>query len=100
MATVGAQLPRAAVARRFVARRLRSRRSIGLALVLGPPLLWMIGLYLAPLIYLLITSFWQVINYQLVQQWTLTNYKQIFSDPVWTRVLFRTVVMATLVTLT
>lgn len=73
---------------------------MGLALVLGPPLLWMVGLYLAPLVYLLVTSFWQVVNYQLVQQWTLNNYKQIFSDPVWTTVLFRTVIIASLVTLT
>jgi ABC-type spermidine/putrescine transport system permease subunit I len=98
--TVGAQLPRSAVARRLVARRLRGRRAVGLALVLGPPLLWMAGLYLAPLVYLLITSFWQVVNYNLVHEWTLANYREIFSDPVWTTVLLRTVVMATLVTVT
>jgi ABC-type spermidine/putrescine transport system permease subunit I len=69
-------------------------------LLLGLPLLWLLGFYLIPLCFLLITSFWQVVGLNVEAKWTLLNYRQIFSDPVWLHVLFRTVVMALLVTLT
>jgi ABC-type spermidine/putrescine transport system permease subunit I len=99
MARVDLALPRSASARRAVARRVRSRRGLGLALLLILPLAWMLGFYLVPLVFLLITSFWQVVNYNIAADWTLDNYRMIFSDPVWLHVLFRTVVMASLVTL-
>ena len=71
-----------------------------LLLVLGPPLLWIVGLYLAPLFFLLLTSLWQLsADYSIAHQWTLENYQGIFSDPVWLHVLLRTVIMASLVTL-
>lgn len=92
-------LPRTTVARRAVARHLRRHRVLKLALLLILPLGWMLGFYLIPLAFLLITSFWQVVNYNVAADWTLANYQTIFSDPVWTHVLLRTVVMATLVTL-
>lgn len=100
MATLETSLPRAAVVRRAVARRVRRRRWLGLLLVLTPPVTWMGGLYLAPLVYLLLQSFWQVVNYNVVQEWTLSNYTEMFSNPVWLDVLFRTVIMAFLVTIT
>jgi ABC-type spermidine/putrescine transport system permease subunit I len=100
MATIDATIPRVVTARRAVARQVRGHRSLALALVLLPPLAWMVGFYLVPLVFLLITSFWQVVNYNIVQQWTLANYQGIFAQPVWLDVLVRTVVMATLVTLT
>lgn len=86
--------------RRAVARRVRRYPAAISILVLGPPLAWLIVLYLAPLFFLLLTSFWQVVDGNIAQVWTLDNYRQIFSDPVWLRVLFRTVLIATLVTLT
>jgi ABC-type spermidine/putrescine transport system permease subunit I len=86
--------------RRAVAKPLRRRRSVALALVLGPPLLWMLGLYLLPLVFLFLYSFWQVVGFNVEALWTLDNYRQILADPVWLQILLRTVVMATLVTLT
>jgi len=86
--------------RRAIARPLRRRRRLGLTLLLGPPLLWLVVIYLAPLGYLLLTSLWTYANYNVVHQWTLDNYHQIFSDPVWLTVLRRTVFIALLVTLT
>ncbi|HEX6506924.1 MAG TPA: ABC transporter permease [Chloroflexota bacterium] len=86
-------------ARRTVTRPLRRRRYLALALVLGVPLIWILALYLVPLVFLLLYSFWQVVGFNVEAQWTLSNYQQIFADPVWFQVLFRTVVMATLVTL-
>ncbi|HZU13977.1 MAG TPA: ABC transporter permease [Chloroflexota bacterium] len=99
MATYEGALPRAVTARRAVARQVRAHRRLALALVLGPPLIWMAGFYLGPLVYLLLESLWQIQNYNVVQVWTLANYTQIFSEPVWLDVLRRTVVMASLVTL-
>jgi ABC-type spermidine/putrescine transport system permease subunit I len=60
----------------------------------------MIAIYLAPLGYLLLTSVWTYSNFNVVHQWTLDNFRQIFSDPVWLQILERTVVIALLVTLT
>jgi ABC-type spermidine/putrescine transport system permease subunit I len=91
---------RVTAARRAVTRPLRRWRGLGAALLLGPPLLWMVGIYLAPLGYLLLTSVWTFSNYNVVHQWTLDNYRQIFEDPVWLQVLRRTVTIAALVTLT
>ena len=86
--------------RRAITRPLRRWRSLGLLLLLGPPLLWMGVIYLAPLAYLLLTSLWTYANYNILHEWTLDNYRQIFSDPVWLTVLRRTVFIALLVTFT
>src|SRR5437868_9361764 len=100
MANLETTLPRVMTARRAMVAPLRRHRSIRLTLLLGLPLLWMLGFYLIPLCFLFITSFWQVVGLNVEAKWTLLNYRQIFSDPVWLHVLYRTVVMALLVTLT
>ncbi len=84
--------------RRSLTRPLRRRQSLALVLVLGPPLLWIVGLYVLPLTFLFLYSFWQVIGFNVEAHWTLDNYRQIFAEPVWLQILLRTVVMATLVT--
>jgi ABC-type spermidine/putrescine transport system permease subunit I len=60
----------------------------------------MVLIYLAPLVYLLMTSFWSVSIGVVVQSWTLDQYRAIFSDPLWLHVLERTVIVSSLVTLT
>jgi ABC-type spermidine/putrescine transport system permease subunit I len=70
-----------------------------LALVLLPPMLWMVGVYLIPLGYLLVESLWKIENYQVVHSWSFDNFNRIVSESVWLTVLLRTVTMATLVTL-
>jgi putative spermidine/putrescine transport system permease protein len=99
---MAATLSRTTIIRRSFARRVRRRRWLVGAFVLTPPLLWMVALYLAPLVYLLLNSFWQfnTVTYQISQVWSLDNYHRIFSDPLWLNVLRRTVIMAALVTLT
>ena len=94
-----AALARTTAARRAVARQIRRRRVVTLVLLLALPLLWMVGLYLAPLVFLLMNSFWKLQNYQIAHQWSFFNYHRIFSDPLWLQVLLRTAVMACLVTL-
>jgi putative spermidine/putrescine transport system permease protein len=85
-------------ARRAVFRRVRRHRWLLLILTLALPLSWMVLLYLAPLVYLLMTSLWTVQVGVTVQIWTLDQYRAIFSDPLWLHVLGRTVLIATLAT--
>src|SRR5690348_13939047 len=69
-------------------------------LLLTPPLAWFILLYLAALVVLLITAFWQINPFttSIVRTWTLSNFTTIFSSPAYRSVILRTVGMAAAVT--
>jgi len=47
-----------------------------------------------------LTSLWQVRDFNIVREWTLKNYQEIFARPVWLTVLLRTVLIAAGVTIT
>lgn len=87
-------------ARRSVFRRARRHRRLLLLLTVAAPIAWMVGLYLAPLAYLLMTSLWTNNAGITVQNWTLDQYRQLLSDPLWLNVLKRTVLISSLVTVT
>jgi len=44
---------------------------------------WLSFFYLIPLVFIIATSFKQMINYQLVNDYTLQNYAEIFSNPMY-----------------
>src|ERR1700692_227450 len=68
-------------------------------LVSLPPLLW-VGLFLLlPFALMFAHSFWVVHDGVLVHQWTLHNYRTLFSKPVYVEVLLRTMRIAASVTL-
>jgi len=69
-------------------------------LLLTPPLAWFILLYLASLVVLLITAFWQINPFttSIVRTWSLGNFSTIFSSPAYRSVILRTVGMAAAVT--
>src|SRR5207245_2283884 len=69
-------------------------------LLLTPPLAWFLVIYLAALVVLLITAFWQTNSFtnQLVHAWNLQNFVQIFTTPAYLQVIGRTVGMAAGVT--
>jgi putative spermidine/putrescine transport system permease protein len=71
-------------------------------LLLIPPVGWMLLVYIASLILLLITAFWTIDTFttQIVQSWNLDNFRTIVSDPTYLRIIFRTVGMAAVVTVT
>jgi putative spermidine/putrescine transport system permease protein len=71
-------------------------------LLLIPPMGWMVLVYLASLVLLLITAFWTIDTFttQIVQVWTLDNFQTILSDPTYFRIIGRTVGLAALVTAT
>ena len=69
-------------------------------LLLTPPLAWFVLLYLAALVVLLITAFWQINPFttNIERVWSLDNLKTIFTSPAYLRIIGRTVGMAAAVT--
>ena len=70
-------------------------------LTLTPPLAWFVVIYLASLVVMLATAFWQVHPFTntLVHTWTLANFQQIFTGTYLT-IIGRTILMAAAVTVT
>ena len=71
-------------------------------LLLTPPLAWFVLIYLAALVVLLITAFWQINPFttNIERVWSLTNFQTIFSNPAYRSIILRTVGMAAAVTVT
>lgn len=71
-----------------------------LALLLGPPLLWMFGFYLTPLATLLIQSFFKLDDFTglVLREFTGKNYAQLF-EPASLDIFRRTALMALAVTM-
>src|SRR5436190_12790886 len=71
------------------------------SLTLSPPLAWFFVIYLASLAVLLLTSLWSVDPFtnDLHHQLTFANFREIFTA-TYLRIIWRTVVLAALVTLT
>src|SRR5215475_7090189 len=64
-----------------------------------PPLLW-VGLFLLlPYALMLAHSFWSVQDGVILRNWSLHNYSELFRNPVYLQVLFRTLRIAAGVTL-
>ena len=66
-------------------------------------MLWLLVFYLVALFLLLMTSLWQqdVFTAEIVRTWTFSNYEKLFTgqDGLWLTVYWRTVRLATIVTL-
>ncbi|PYQ63491.1 MAG: spermidine/putrescine ABC transporter permease [Acidobacteria bacterium] len=72
------------------------------ALLLAPPLTWFVVIYIASLALLLVTAFWAIDPFttRIIQSWSLDNFQQILNEPTYLRIIGRTVLMATRVTVT
>ena len=70
--------------------------------LLGLPALWFITLYLAAIGALLVTAFWTVddLSGDLIPGFSLSNFQQLLSDPIYRTIALRTVLIASAVTLT
>jgi spermidine/putrescine transport system permease protein len=64
-----------------------------------PPILWVGALLLLPYALMLVHSFWLVRAGIIVHDWNLQNYHKLFQNPVYATVFFRTLRIATSVTL-
>jgi putative spermidine/putrescine transport system permease protein len=71
-------------------------------ILLTPPLAWFVLLYLASLVVLLITAFWQINPFttNIERVWSLDNFTTIFTSPAYRAIILRTVGMAAAVTVT
>jgi putative spermidine/putrescine transport system permease protein len=86
---------------RRVQRSLHAHPRARLAGLLSAPLAWMVLVYLLPLALLFVTAFWQIDSFTFVLErtFTLKNFEQIFTEPVYYRLLLRTVAIAASVTI-
>ncbi len=93
-----AALPRSPIQR--FSNFLYAHPALGLALLLGPPLVWMIGIYLSSLFTMLVQSFFRLDDFtgQIVREFTLSTYAQLFTASN-LDIVQRTAGMATAVTL-
>jgi putative spermidine/putrescine transport system permease protein len=71
-------------------------------LLLLPPLGWFVVIYLASLVLLLVTAFWQVNDFtsRIEQVWNLDNFRIILVDPTYRLIIGRTAALAAAVTVT
>jgi len=71
-----------------------------LGLLLGPPMAWLVVLYLGSLAALFITSLWTTDAFggQIERTWTLDNYRDLFTLEVYRTITARTLLVAVAVT--
>lgn len=60
---------------------LFAHKRLGLFLLLGPPMLWMVGIYISSLLTMLVQSFFYLDDFtgQIVRKFTLSTYAQLFT---------------------
>ncbi len=97
--TVTGQPPKAGLWSR-VSEALWRRPWARATLLLTPPLAWFLLIYIAALVVLLITAFWQTnqLTGNIVRVWSLSNFAQIFQAPAYRSIIARTVGIAAGVT--
>src|SRR5207253_7702937 len=73
-----------------------------LLLLLSPPLLWMLVVYLGALAFLFLTAFWRQdpLTAAIVQDWGFQNFRALLAEGVYRQIAIRTVGIALAVTLT
>ena len=71
-------------------------------LLLSPPLAWFLAFYLAALVALFVSAFWQVDGFtgEIQENWTFDNFRAVFGDETYRRIGLRTIGVAAAVTLT
>ncbi|MCU0571246.1 MAG: ABC transporter permease [Oculatellaceae cyanobacterium Prado106] len=73
--------------------------SSGLYATLLPPLLWMTALYFIPIALLISYSVWHLESFDIIKEFSLTNFQTIFSNSAYRTVMVRTLAIALGVTL-
>ncbi len=78
------------------------RPGLSLAGLALPPVLWMGLVYIAALAVLFVAAFWSVNDFtgQIERNWTLGNFVEVVTTPIYRTIALRTAGMAALVTLT
>jgi putative spermidine/putrescine transport system permease protein len=70
--------------------------------LLSAPLAWFLLIYIAALVVLFISAFWSLDTFtgKIVHSWTLDNFREVFSNPTYRTIAYRTIGIAALVTIT
>ncbi|MFN2545149.1 MAG: ABC transporter permease [Actinomycetota bacterium] len=78
--------------RRRLSVALHAHRGVRLALMLLPPLAWMVVIYLGSLTLLFVSAFWRVDPFtsEIQHQWGLQNFHTLFTEPVYRTIALRT----------
>ena len=99
---MSSQQPAPIAARRRISAFFFRRSWLRVLTLLIPPVGWLLVIYIASLVVLLATAFWQqdVLSGQIIHTFTWDNVKTLRTDPVIREVTRRTVQMAVLVTVT
>ena len=81
---------------------LNRHRGARLLLALGPPLAWLLVVYLGSLVLLLLSSFWRldVFTAEIVHDWGFTSFRTLWEGEVYRTIALRTVGIAAAVTIT
>jgi putative spermidine/putrescine transport system permease protein len=88
---------------RRLSRGLERHSRLRLAALLAPPLGYLLVLYIGSLAFLLVSAFWHFdsdITFTVTRTFTLENFAQLINDPTYRNIAVRTIVIATLVTVT
>jgi putative spermidine/putrescine transport system permease protein len=88
---------------RRLARSLERHPRLRLGALLAPPLGWLGVLYLGSLAVLFAAAFWHYdsdITFTITKTFTLENFAQLLADPTYRTIAGRTILIATLVTVT
>ncbi|MDT4911341.1 MAG: putative spermidine/putrescine transport system permease protein [Pseudonocardiales bacterium] len=95
-APVGNDADRRGALSAFFAPRRRTR----LTLLLGPPMVWLLVVYLGAIAALLVSAFWSVDSFteNVVHTYSTANVHTVATEPIYRTVAFRTIVIALSVT--
>jgi putative spermidine/putrescine transport system permease protein len=88
---------------RRLSRGLERHSRLRLAALLAPPLSYLLVLYIGSLAFLLVSAFWHFdsdITFTVTRTFTLENFAQLVNDPTYRNIAIRTIIIATLVTVT
>jgi len=88
---------------RRLSRSLERHPRLRLAALLTPPSAFLLVLYIGSLAFLLLSAFWHFdsdITFTVTRTFTLENFAQLFNDPTYRTIALRTIIIATLVTIT
>jgi spermidine/putrescine transport system permease protein len=75
----------------------KTRRLLAATAFLGPPSLWIVALFVLPMATMVLLSFWRVVDYHIVADWTLANYERL-ARPLYIGIFWRTIKIALIVT--
>jgi putative spermidine/putrescine transport system permease protein len=87
---------------RRLADLLHGRRRVQLGLLLSGPIGWLVVAYLGSLAVLFVAAFWQLDDFsgQIVHSYSFDNFQTLWDNDVYRNIVFRTVGIAALVTVT